>query len=78
LETTPDIGHSVSVLDDGPGLPEGFDPADSKGLGMKIVGSLVKQIGGTLQIASGRHGQGACFTVIFGSPLPTERCCHGA
>jgi two-component system, sensor histidine kinase PdtaS len=78
LETTPDIGHSVSVLDDGPGLPEGFDPADSKGLGMKIVGLLVKQIGGTLQIASGSHGQGAHFTVIFGSPLATERCCHGA
>jgi two-component system, sensor histidine kinase PdtaS len=27
LETSPIIGHSLSVSDDGPGLPEGFDPA---------------------------------------------------
>ncbi len=59
LETTPTVGHSLSVLDDGPGLPAGFDPAKSKGLGMKIMGSLVKQIGGGLQIAPGENGRGA-------------------
>jgi two-component sensor histidine kinase len=58
-------GHSLSVSDHGPGLPRGFDPANSKGLGMKIVQSLVKQIGGDLQIAAGGDGQGACFTVTF-------------
>ena len=68
LETSPSIGHSISVLDDGPGLPAAFDPAASKGLGMKIVGSLVKQIGGELQIAPGKSGRGACFTVTFCSP----------
>jgi two-component sensor histidine kinase len=44
LETTLTVGHSLSVLDDGPGLPEGFDPTQSKGLGMKIIAKLVKQI----------------------------------
>ena len=68
LETTPTIGHSLSVLDDGPGLPEGFDPAASKGLGMKIVGSLVKQVGGKLQIVPGENGRGAGFAVTFCSP----------
>jgi two-component system, sensor histidine kinase PdtaS len=68
LETSPSIGHSISVLDDGPGLPAAFDPAASKGLGMKIVGSLVKQIGGELQIAPGTSGRGASFTVTFCSP----------
>jgi two-component sensor histidine kinase len=68
LETTPGIGHSLSVFDDGPGLPAGFDPAGSRGLGMKIVGALVKQIGGKLQIAPKESGSGARFTVIFDSP----------
>jgi two-component sensor histidine kinase len=65
LETSPSIGHSISVLDNGPGLPAGFDPAASMGLGMKIVNSLVKQIGGELQIATGENGRGARFTVAF-------------
>ena len=68
LETTPDGDHLLSVLDDGPGLATGFDPAASKGLGMKIVTSLVKQIGGELQIGSDENGHGARFTVAFRSP----------
>jgi two-component sensor histidine kinase len=77
LETTPTIGNSLSVLDDGPGLPEGFDPAESKGLGMKIIGSLVKQIGGELEIAPGEDGHGARFTVKFGPPFAAEWSRHG-
>ena len=68
LETDPALGHLLSVVDDGPGLPAGFDPAASKGLGMKIISSLVKQISGTLQIASGENGYGARFTVSFCAP----------
>jgi two-component system, sensor histidine kinase PdtaS len=68
LETTPTVGHSLSVSDNGSGLPEGYDPAQSKGLGMKIIAKLVKQIGGELRIASGEDGHGARFTVIFSSP----------
>jgi two-component system, sensor histidine kinase PdtaS len=46
---TPLTGYSLSVLDAGPGLPAGFDPAACKSLGMKIVLALAKQIGGMLQ-----------------------------
>jgi two-component sensor histidine kinase len=78
LETSPIIGYSLSVSDDGPGLPRGFDPARSKGLGMKIIATLVKQIGGALQIASGDEGHGTRFTIKFGRPSPLGRSCHGA
>lgn len=60
--------HSLSVTDDGPGLPAGFDPANSSGLGMRIVQSLVKQINGTLQFSAGADG-GTRFTVAF-APQP--------
>jgi two-component system, sensor histidine kinase PdtaS len=68
LETAPALGHTLSVLDDGPGLPAGFDPLDSKGLGMTIVLALVKQIGGRLQIAATDDGRGARFAITFCSP----------
>jgi two-component sensor histidine kinase len=62
---TASAAHLLSVIDDGPGLPQGFDPAASKGLGMKIVRSLVGQIGGTMQFAPGEGGRGTCFSVSF-------------
>src|SRR5579863_2775115 len=65
LETSSAFGHSISVLDSGPGLPIGFNPTKSKGLGMKIVLSLVQQIDGTLQIAPGDDGRGTRFIVTF-------------
>jgi two-component sensor histidine kinase len=46
-------------------LPEGFDPGASKGLGMKIVQSFTRQIGGELRIGPGDDGQGARFAVLF-------------
>ena len=67
IETTAANHHALSVLDDGPGLPVGFTPADSKGLGMKIVLSLVKQIGGELRILPGKNDRGTCFSVLFQS-----------
>ncbi len=70
LEASPTLGHSISVLDNGPGLPREFDPTKSKGLGMKIVLSLVQQINGVLRITSGADGRGASFIVTFGVPEP--------
>jgi two-component sensor histidine kinase len=58
-------GYALSVSDDGPGLPEEFDPDAAHGLGMKLVSSLVKQIGGQLRIAPGNNGKGTRFTVLF-------------
>ncbi len=59
--------HLLSVSDGGPGLPADFNPANSKGLGMKIIQTLVKQIGGRLQFAPGDDGRGTRVTVAFES-----------
>jgi len=65
IEATSPTDRSLSVVDDGPGMPAGFKPEDSKGLGMKIVLSLVQQIGGTLSILPGDNGRGTRFLVKF-------------
>ncbi len=50
----------VEVADDGVGLPADFEIGrSSKSLGMRVVGSLTRQLGGTLTVP--RTGQGACF-----------------
>lgn len=58
-------GHALSVSNDGRALQEGFEPAASKGLGMKIIRSLVERIGGELRVGLGDNGQGTRFTVLF-------------
>lgn len=58
-------GYELSVSDDGPGFPKRFDPTTSSGLGMKIVSSLVNQIGGQAIFGANHSGQGARFTVRF-------------
>jgi two-component sensor histidine kinase len=65
LQATPRGERILSVVDDGPGLPEGFDPAATKGLGMTLISALTKQIGGELQIEKGAGGQGAQFSILF-------------
>jgi two-component sensor histidine kinase len=46
---------TVRVRDDGRGLPPGFDPATSDGLGLQIVRTLVtSELGGTLSVHSPR------------------------
>ncbi len=65
LEPNPEKGYALAVSNDGPGLPEGFDLADRKGLGMRIIRSLVKQIGGELRIGRADRSQGTRFTVLF-------------
>jgi two-component system, sensor histidine kinase PdtaS len=68
LEPTSPGFHTVAVLDDGPGLAEGFDPENSTGLGMKIVLSYVNCIGGELEISPGDGGRGSRFAVSFRAP----------
>ena len=65
LAINPGKGYELSVSDDGPGFPEGFDPKKSMGLGMKIVSSLVNQIDGQSLFGPNHLGRGARFTVLF-------------
>jgi two-component sensor histidine kinase len=58
-------GHALSVCNEGSDLPEGFDPAASKGLGMTLVSSLAAQIGGELRIDRGDDNECTRFTVLF-------------
>jgi len=55
----------LAVADAGRGLPAGFDVARSKGLGMTIVGAVVRQLGGVLSAA---NDGGARFTLEIPAP----------
>lgn len=65
LEQNPEKRYALSVSNDGSSLPEVFDPASRKGLGMTIVRSFVKRIGGELRIGRGDNNQSTRFTVLF-------------
>ncbi|MCJ2125946.1 sensor histidine kinase [Methylobacterium sp. J-077] len=57
-----------AVADDGVGLPADFEIGRaSKSLGMRVVGSLSRQLGGTITVP--RTGQGTCFRLEV--PLET-------
>ncbi len=65
LEQHSGKGYALSVCNDGPSLPEGFDPAAGKGMGMKIIRSFVERIGGALRIDRCVNNEGTRFTVQF-------------
>jgi two-component sensor histidine kinase len=46
----------LTVSDDGVGLPEGFDPMMSSGMGFKVMRRLAAEVGGELQIQSTHLG----------------------
>jgi len=50
----------LEVTDDGAGLPEGFDPAKSRGFGLRLVMMLAKQMKGTFEF---ENGNGTTFRV---------------
>lgn len=63
-------GKVLSVTDDGPGLPEGFNVEHGEGLGMKIIRSLATEFGGefySMPNAGIRNSElnGAQFAVAF-------------
>jgi two-component sensor histidine kinase len=61
-------GYALSVTDDGPGLPEGFDPTAGDGLGMKIVLAQAQHLRGRLMTGPADGEQGAKVTVVFAAP----------
>jgi two-component sensor histidine kinase len=65
VELTPDNRISLTVSDDGVGLPEGLDWQRSDSLGLRIIRILVNQLGGTVELNA---RQGVSFTVRFSRP----------
>ena len=55
--------YRLSVEDDGDGLPKDFSPAAKRGLGMRAIEALARQLDGRFEI--GQPAQGARFAVIF-------------
>ena len=65
LQAMHDRRAVLAVSDDGPGLPEAFNPSATSGLGMKIIAALARQIRGELRIAKGDNARGTRFSVAF-------------
>jgi two-component sensor histidine kinase len=49
-------GTDMDVSDDGIGLPKGFDPGQSRSMGLKLAVSLAGQLGGELAFMPGHAG----------------------
>ncbi len=54
--------HTLTVADDGIGIPPGFDPATSKTLGLQLVYGLVKQLRGSIELDT---SSGSRFVISF-------------
>ena len=58
--------HQITVCDEGEGLAADFDPsAPTKSLGMRVVTSLAKQLGGRVEASNRKDRTGSCFEVAF-------------
>jgi two-component sensor histidine kinase len=68
LNEMADATLSLSVSDNGRGLPAGFDMARSKGLGMRVVVALTKQLGGNITHHSGADGANFILSVPTSNP----------
>lgn len=66
---------TISVRDEGVGLPEGFDPAQSKGLGMRITRALASQLGADLEVRNSAPGAEFVLSVPRRGPNGGGRPC---
>ena len=48
----------VDVVDDGVGLPEGFDASKQESLGLAIITTLITDLGGTMELGPREDGAG--------------------
>lgn len=53
---------TLTVADDGVGLPEGFDARRTSSLGLQLVNTLARQLGGEVLVS---EGAGAEFSITF-------------
>jgi two-component sensor histidine kinase len=68
IQTPSTNNHLISVADDGPGLPAKLSFDKGKGLGMRIIQALAKEIDGKLQIVRDDSRPAAHFAISFRSP----------
>lgn len=52
LSSDADSTMTLSIADDGDGLPPGFDPGQSGSLGLRIVHSVARQLGGRFEMTA--------------------------
>lgn len=55
----------IAVSDHGKGLPAGFDPEQTHGLGLSVVSSIVREMNGELRV---HNGPGAAFEIVVPAP----------
>jgi two-component sensor histidine kinase len=69
-----DVGRlMLEVIDDGSGLPEGFDIDASQSLGLSIVRDLVRsQLGGTISMRNRRDADGGETGTVVAIELPSR------
>src|SRR5205085_833481 len=54
---------TLSVRDEGIGLPQGMDETTSGGLGMRLIAAFTRQLNGTVDVR--RHEPGTEFVISF-------------
>lgn len=54
--------YTLTISDNGVGLPESFEPENAETLGLQLVNSLVRQIGGVLEV---KRNDGTEFKISF-------------
>lgn len=64
--------YRLTVSDNGKGLPDEFDVDKMSGLGMKVITSLVRNLGGTLSHEPNANLDGTAFQIVF-SPVLSSR-----
>ena len=57
--------HELAVCDEGEGLANDFNSEHTAGLGMKVVNTLARQLGGHMTAQANPAGRGACFKVMY-------------
>jgi len=69
LEVDQERNFTLTVSDNGVGIPAGLDFRNAESLGMQLISSLVDQLGATVAINSSR---GTRFTITFMQPKGKE------
>jgi two-component sensor histidine kinase len=59
---------AMSVSDDGVGLPSGFNPQESRGLGMRIIRAFASQLDAQLSVSPRKRGAEFILVVPLKSP----------